>query len=209
MQNSDALRLSAPSLPKGGGAMTGLGGSLGVAGPDGAVTLSVPIPITAGRGFAPTLALVYNSQAGNGPFGMGWHINLLAIRRRTRYGVPAYGPSDEFVGPDGEILVPVITADGNVDQQARQTLLEMTFDETYAVTAYRSRLEQDFSRLEYWVGDDHDFWVIYSPDGQIHLLGKNATSRISNPLVPGQTAQWLLESSVTPLGEQLYYHYPS
>src|SRR5690606_29108461 len=106
MQNSGSLPFTPPSLPSGGGAITGLKSNVSAAGPDGAVTLSIPLPVSAGRGYAPSLSLSYHSRAGNGPFGMGWGVNLPAIRRRTNKGAPAYDDSDEFTGPDGEVLVP-------------------------------------------------------------------------------------------------------
>jgi hypothetical protein len=72
MPHSDTLALNAPSLPKGGGALTGLSGQAGAAGPDGAYTLS------------------------------------------------------------------------------RNTLLDTTLAATYDVSTWRPRVEQDFSRCEYW-----------------------------------------------------------
>lgn len=207
MQNLDELRQGAPTLPKGGGSLAGLSGTLSAIGPDGAAGLTLPLPISAGRGEAPTLALHYSSHAGNGTFGMGWDLNLPRISRRTREGVPAYQDSDEFVGPDGEVLVPVSNNTGTL---FRVTLLEVALGAEFAVTAYRSRVEQDFGRFEYWSsreGNTDDFWVQYAPDGHIALLGKNPHARLSNPDNPEQTAQWLLESSVSVTGEQCYYRY--
>ncbi|MGM7912038.1 SpvB/TcaC N-terminal domain-containing protein [Yersinia enterocolitica] len=210
MQNSDELRLSAPSLPKGGGALTGLSGTPGNAAPDGAARLTLPLPISAGRGYAPALAVHYSSQAGNGPFGMGWGLSLPHISRRTRLGVPAYQHSDEFLGPDGEVLVPRHRADGSLDSDIRHQLLNTPLGSDFSVTSYRSRVEQDFSLWEFWAGVDEkagDFWVQYSADGQVFLLGKNPQARVFNPDNQTQTAQWLLESSVSVNGEQCYYHY--
>lgn len=211
MQNSDNLTLEAPSLPKGGGALTGLSGQMGAAGPDGAATLAVALPISAGRGYAPALGLSYSSQAGNGPFGMGWSSGTMAIRRRTRMGVPAYAPTDEFLAPDGEVLLPCFDDSGKLQTRSSNTLLESTLSTTYSISSYRSRVERDFSRLEYWQpaesGPAADFWVLYSPDGQVHLLGYEAQARIGNPSDSSQTAQWLLNGSVSATGEQIYYRY--
>ncbi|WP_339009327.1 SpvB/TcaC N-terminal domain-containing protein [Aeromonas popoffii] len=211
MQNSDNLTLEAPSLPKGGGALTGLSGQMGAAGPDGAATLAVALPISAGRGYAPSLGLNYSSQAGNGSFGMGWSCGTLAIRRRTRMGVPTYTPEDEYIAPDGEVLVHCLDADDKPHTRASSTLLGNTLGATYSVSGYRSRVERDFSRLEYWQptesGTAADFWVLYSPDGQVHLLGYEAQARIGDPNAPAHTAQWLLNASVSAYGEQIYYRY--
>lgn len=212
MQNSDTLQLNAPSLPAGGGTINGLKGDMAGAGPDGAVSLSVPLPISAGRGYAPALTLNYHSRAGNGPFGIGWDIGLAAIRRRTRKGVPVYNDTDEFTGPDGEVLVPALTSDGQAVIRTADTLINAKLSQPYTVRTYRSRLERDFSCFEYWqspASGRADFWVVYSPDGQVHLLGRNPQARISHPQQPSQTAVWLQESSVSATGEQIYYQYRS
>ncbi|MBC8947241.1 SpvB/TcaC N-terminal domain-containing protein [Xenorhabdus indica] len=204
MQQSDELRLSAPSFTKGGGAITGLQGHLGNIGPDGALSLSLPLPISAGRGFAPALTLNYSSHGGNGSFGIGWNLNLPCIRRRTHLGVPTYQESDEFLGPDGEVLVP-IQPDESV---TRDTLLGIHLGISFKVTTFRSRIERDFNRLEYWQPVDQkmgDFWVSYTLKGLVSLFGYTPQARISNP--NNQTAMWLLESSVTQQGEHCYYQY--
>ncbi|WP_071842926.1 SpvB/TcaC N-terminal domain-containing protein [Cedecea neteri] len=109
MPHSDTLALNAPSLPKGGGALTGLSGQAGAAGPDGAYTLS------------------------------------------------------------------------------RNTLLDTTLAATYDVSTWRPRVEQDFSRCEYWQpapeaegANATDFWVVYPPDGQVQLLGYEAAAGLTD-----------------------------
>lgn len=211
MQNSDSLNLEAPSLPKGGGALTGLSGTMGAIGPDGAASLSLPLPISQGRGYAPALGLGYSSQSGNGAFGMGWSVGTPAVRRRTRMGVPTYTADDEFLAPDGEVLVPLLSDNGTPLVTPRDTLLGTSLKATYQVTTYRSRVESDFSRLEYWQPADTDkttdFWVQYSADGQVHLLGYEVQAGISDPAAASHTAQWLLNASVSATGEQIYYRY--
>ncbi|ERT14991.1 SpvB/TcaC N-terminal domain-containing protein [Photorhabdus temperata] len=209
MQNSQEFSITELSLPKGGGAITGMGEALTPTGPDGMAALSLPLPISAGRGYAPSLTLNYNSGAGNSPFGLGWDCGVMTIRRRTHFGVPHYNETDTFLGPEGEVLV---IADQPRDESILKNpyLKNTSLDTTFTVTGYRSRLESHFSRLEYWqpkTEGETDFWLIYSPDGQVHLLGKSPQARISNPSEISQTAQWLLEASVSPRGEQIYYQY--
>src|SRR5947209_20462985 len=65
------------SLPKGGGSIKGIGEKFGVNPVNGTGTLSVPVFTTPGRSkFAPNLSLSYDSGAGNGPFGFGWHLSV-------------------------------------------------------------------------------------------------------------------------------------
>jgi len=210
MQNTEQLSLTPPALPSGGGTVTGLKGDMAAAGPDGAATLSIPLPISAGRGYAPSLSLSYHSRGGNDVFGAGWSCGQLAIRRQTRKGVPQYDKSDIFTGPDGEVLVPALNTDGISEMRTATRLLGESLGGTYNVTNYRSRVETGFSRFERWVyqaDEAVDFWLIYSPDGQIHLLGRNPQARIHSPAGVAQTAVWLMESSVSASGEQIYWQY--
>lgn len=210
MQNTEQLSLTPPSLPAGGGAISGLKGDIAGAGPDGAAMLSLPLPVSAGRGYAPSLALSYHSRSGNGPFGMGWNINLPAIRVRTNKGVPRFDDTDDYTGPDGEVLVPLLAAGGEPDTRTSAMLLGVDLGESFTVHTYRNRLETNFSRAERWVPESNtlaEFWVVYEPDGQVHLFGRNPQARISNPDNATQVAAWLLESSVSLTGEQIYYQY--
>ncbi|WP_433646736.1 SpvB/TcaC N-terminal domain-containing protein [Kosakonia pseudosacchari] len=210
MQNTDIVRSETLSLPKGGGAISGLKGDVAGAGPDGANTLSIPLPINAGRGYAPSLALSYYSRAGNGPFGMGWSVDNPAIRRRSKKGVPNYNDTDEFLGPNGEVIVPFLADDGTASTRTASALLGVTLGSDFTVHRYRYRVETDFSRLEYWVetgSGGRDFWVQYTPDGQVYLFGGSSLARISNPATPENTGIWLLESSVSATGEQIYWIY--
>src|ERR1700675_1600088 len=111
-----AAESSAISLPKGGGAVSGLGEKFT---PDlftGTGNFSIPIAVPAGRlGMQPQLSLRYSTGNGNGPFGMGWQLSLPGVSRKTARGVPRYvdavGPAgdraDVFVLSGAEDLVPV------------------------------------------------------------------------------------------------------
>jgi hypothetical protein len=216
MQNTSFSRVSVtpPTLPKGGGAITGMGESLGSAGPTGMATMCLPLPISEGRGFAPQLALNYSSGAGNGAFGLGWNCTPPMISRRTSKGTPQYypvnddGPHDEFLGPDGEALIaelqdgaPLITS--NITHYG--TLL---LTDTYAVTRYFPRIEGEFNCLEYWLGaKGGDFWLLHSRDGNLHIFGKTNAARIYDPKSPTHTAEWLLEESLSPSGDDIWYQY--
>ncbi|HFJ4510810.1 TPA: SpvB/TcaC N-terminal domain-containing protein [Salmonella enterica] len=213
--SSARTAITSPSLPKGGGAITGMGESLGTAGPTGMATMSLPLPITDARGFAPPLALRYSSGAGNGIFGLGWDCSTPSISRRTSNGTPQYypvnssGPQDEFLGPDGEVLVAELKADGtpnvttNITHYGSQLLLD-----TYTVIRYLPRAEGAFNRLEYWLGaNGEDFWLLHSSDGSLHIFGKTSKARIYDPKNAAHTAEWLLEESLSPTGEDLWYQY--
>src|SRR5881275_2914135 len=79
------------SLPKGGGAIRGIGEKFAANPVTGTGSMSVPIATSPGRsGFGPQLSLSYDSGAGNGPFGLGWNLPLPAITRKTDKGLPKY-----------------------------------------------------------------------------------------------------------------------
>ena len=98
------------ALPKGGGAIRGIGEKFATNPVTGTGTLSVPLALSPGRsGFGPSLALAYDSGAGNSPYGFGWELDLPAIRRKTDKGLPRYEEatdSDTFTLSDVEDLVP-------------------------------------------------------------------------------------------------------
>src|SRR4051812_37855600 len=81
----------AVSLPKGGGAIRGMGEKFAANPVTGTGSMTVPIVASPGRsGFGPQLSLAYDSGAGNGPFGFGWSLSLPAITRKTDKGLPKY-----------------------------------------------------------------------------------------------------------------------
>ena len=84
---------SAPThqLPKGSGAIKGIGEKFAANPVTGTGSMSVPIATSPGRsGFGPQLSLSYDSGAGNGPFGFGWNLSLPSITRKTDKGLPQY-----------------------------------------------------------------------------------------------------------------------
>lgn len=94
-----ALGANVISLPKGGGAVAGMGESFS---PDlftGTGNFSVPIAVTPGRnGLQPSLTLGYSTGSGNGPFGLGWNMSLPGVARKTNLGIPRYDDTkDVFV----------------------------------------------------------------------------------------------------------------
>ena len=85
--------------------------------PTGARVHSIPIPTAAGCHFAPEISLEYNSQAGEGDAGFGWHIGGLSsitVRNKNIYydGSIQYAAINTFrFSLDGIPLVPSETSD--------------------------------------------------------------------------------------------------
>src|SRR5256712_980609 len=105
------IRPPAISLPKGGGAIRGIGEKFAANPVTGTGSMTVPIATSPGRsGFGPQLSLSYDSGAGNSPFGFGWSLSLPSITRKTDKGLPQYRDavdSDVFILSGSEDLVPV------------------------------------------------------------------------------------------------------
>ena len=108
----DKFFVQAPSLslPKGGGAIRGIGEKFTANPVTGTGALTVPIATSPGRsGFGPQLSLSYDSGSGNGPFGLGWSLSLPSITRKTDKGLPRYQDADDsdvFILSGAEDLVP-------------------------------------------------------------------------------------------------------
>lgn len=209
-QHTGSATVVPPSLPKGGGTLRGMGESLGEAGITGQAGLSVPLPVSAGRGYAPSLSLEYSSDRGNSAFSLGWQVPLLTISRDTRSGAPRYDEQDAFLAPNGEVLVPERDDQNRLVSRSVSAYGALTLDQTYTVTRYLPSVTQEFERIERWQGPlpDDFFWLIHSVDGQLHCLGKHAAARVADPTAAhARIGRWLLEESVSPTGEHICYQY--
>ncbi len=98
-------------------ALTGLPGGAGISPlgdrfqPDlvrGSGSFSMPLSLPVGPGgLMPKLNLDYGSGNGNGPFGLGWRLDLPRIERQSDRGIPRYDETDKFVLGGAELLVDV------------------------------------------------------------------------------------------------------
>jgi RHS repeat-associated protein len=205
---------SAPSisLPKGGGAIRGIGEKFGVNAATGTGSTSVPIATSPGRsGFGPKLSLSYDSGSGNGPFGFGWSLDLPQITRRTDKGLPRYhdaqgtdADSDIFLLSHAEDLVPLLQPDGS-------RFVDITSAPGYTIHRYRPRIEGLFARIERWTrrsdGDIH--WRSITRDNVLNLYGKDAHARIADPADPRRVFTWLMCETRDDRGNAvLYDHKP-
>jgi hypothetical protein len=85
------------SLPKGGGALHGIGEKFAPDLHKGTGNFSVPIALPPGRnGLQPQLTLAYSSGSGNGPFGLGWALSVPGVARQTSKGIPQYTDAQDI-----------------------------------------------------------------------------------------------------------------
>jgi RHS repeat-associated protein len=202
--------LPQPSLPKGGGAIRDIGEKFGVSPATGTGSLSVPIATSPGRsGFAPQLHLGYDSGAGNGPFGFGWHMDAPAITRKTDKGLPLYRDdeeSDVFLLSGAEDLVPVLDEGG-----ARVTTPRTLHGVQYRVRYYRPRIEGLFARIERWttVATGVSHFRTITRDNVTSLYGFDDDSRIASPADPRAVFSYLLCRTFDDKGNIAHYSYVS
>jgi RHS repeat-associated protein len=209
-KSDDKFAVKAPqlSLPKGGGALHGIGEKFSANPVTGTGSLSVPIATSPGRGgFGPQLSLSYDSGAGNTAFGLGWNLALPVIARRTDKGLPRYEDSTEsdiFVLSGSEDLVPVLIQDAN-GNWIRQTITR----DGYTVHPYRPRIEGLFSRIERWtrISDGDTYWRSISRDNIVTFYGKDTQSRVVDAANPTKIFTWLICESRDDKGNALLYQY--
>ncbi len=153
MRETSGIAAGLSSLPSGGGEITPLGERFQ---PDlvrGTGSYAVPINCPKGANeLQPSLSLTYSTGSGNGPFGLGWRLNVLRIERRTDMGIPNYTDDDTFVIGDAEVL---IHNGGN---------------------RYRPKADNKFWLIE----RANDGWRIRTGDGKTMFFGQSEQSRESD-----------------------------
>ena len=194
------------SLPKGGGAIRGMGEKFAANPVTGTGSMSIPIATSPGRsGFGPQLSLTYDSGSGNGPFGFGWSLSLPSITRKTDKGLPQYldaEESDVFILSGSEDLVPVLNDDGTRFEDNKSA-------PGFTIHRYRPRIEGLFARIERWTSDDKKdtFWRSISRDNVTTWYGRTAESRIADPEDAARVLSWLICTSYDDKGNAIAYQY--
>lgn len=209
-----SLGIPSISLPKGGGAIRGLGEKFAANPVTGTGSLTLPIFTSPGRsGFGPQLTLSYDSAAGNGPFGLGWQLSLPAITRKTDKGLPRYRDHDEsdvFILSGTEDLVPTLSLDA-ANKWVPEVVEPRTVNNTiYDIKRYRPRIEGLFARIERWTSRANPLdvcWRSISRENITTWYGKTEESRIADPAHPENIFNWLICESYDDKGNVVSYEY--
>lgn len=191
-----------PSLPKGGGALSGLGEKLSTNPLTGTGSFSVPINTSPGRVGGPELSLSYDSGAGNGPFGIGWQLSLPSIVRKTDRGLPRYldeQGSDTFLLAGAEDLVPAL-------EGGEPVVFEQ---DGHRVHRYRPRIESGFARIERWrhLVTRETHWRVTDGSNITSWFGRSEASRVADPADPRRVFRWLLDEVRDDRGNVTLYQY--
>jgi RHS repeat-associated protein len=202
---------SAISLPKGGGAIKGIGETFQPNLFTGTGNHAIPLAMSPGRhGFGPKLSLDYSSGNGNGLFGLGWQLSVPRITRKTEKGLPHYDGTDVFVLSGAEDLVPclkkVVDPTSNQETWIPEDPIQRPF---HAVYRYRPRTEGLFTRIERWEHHDtHDVhWRTITKDNITSIYGGRAASRIADPDSAQRVYEWLLQETFDATGNHVLYEY--
>ncbi|NEX17951.1 MAG: hypothetical protein C1943_15365 [Halochromatium sp.] len=190
--NKNGVAPNSVSLPSGPGSIAGLGEAFQPLLSAGSARYAIQIDLPRGvAGHAPQLKLQYDSALGDSPASLGWTYGPGAISRQVDKGLPRYldGPNgldddhdtvvdnaeevDQFVGPDGEELVPI---DGG---------------------SYRARIEGSFSRYRR-IGDG---WQVDLKSGTRLVYGETPGARVTDA-AGTRIYRWLLESSTDANGNR-------
>lgn len=206
--------LPTPTLPKGGGAIRGIGEKFTANPVTGAGSLTVPIYLSPSRAsLAPELSLTYDSSSGNGPFGLGWTLSLPSITRKTDKGLPRYADfedSDTFILSGAEDLAPALERSASGQWAAEQLPPRSRYGRQYQVRRYRPRVEGLFARIERWTNtaDANDVcWRSISKDNITSWYGLDHASRLQDPAEASHIFSWLICQSHDDKGNVIQYLY--
>jgi len=202
------------TLPKGGGAIRGIGEKFTANPVTGAGSVTVPIYLSPSRAsLAPQLSLTYDSSSGNGPFGLGWTLSLPSITRKTDKGLPRYADfesSDTFVLSGAEDLAPVLVRNASGQWVPAQLPLRSRYGRQYQVRRYRPRVEGLFARIERWTNtvDATDvIWRSISKENITSWYGLDEKSRVHDPAEASRIFSWLICQSHDDKGNLIQYLY--
>ncbi|MBF5042068.1 hypothetical protein FGE12_06650 [Aggregicoccus sp. 17bor-14] len=180
------------SVPSGPGSVAGLGESFQVQLNSGSITEAVALQLPPGTGgLTPSLALTYDSGAGNGPVGLGWALRVSSVQRMTERGLPRYDSSDRLL-LDGQELVRVAQDTWRLKNEGaflrvRRSAEGFEVDlpsgsvRRYGLDA-GSRVEGEAGAFAWYLEDEIDVWgnrvsYFYEKDGGLPYLVRVAYNR--------------------------------
>ena len=165
----------------------------------GVATTSIPIEVPPGRnGMQPSLALTYNSAAGNGWLGMGWDLESEGIYRQTKWGVD-YSKNTDAIGGKA-FVVKMSGVSGDLVQTPSPA----------PSNQWSANIEGGVSRIEkLTAGDGQIMWKVTTKQGRKYFFGQTTASRQyqMTPLAADKIFGWLLDRVEDLDGNYMTYSY--
>ncbi|MFL9839284.1 toxin TcdB middle/N-terminal domain-containing protein, partial [Flavobacterium sp. ST-75] len=172
----------------------------------GAASTSFPIKLPGGRnGLQPSLAVTYNSEAGNGWMGMGWNLATEGVSINTKWGVPTFSSYEsELYSLSGGDLV-LQTASGDYTNPHRQANIPRQSERQFYMRkegGYQKIIRHGTSPSNYW-------WEVTDKQGNKSYYG--GVTGVDNSAVirtpSGNIAYWALKRVKDPFGNYIDYTY--
>ena len=143
----------------------------------GAANYKVPIKVPPGRaGIQPNLELLYNNYTGNGWVGIGWSLDMGAIKRSAKFGVD-YSENDYVFLHNG-------SSQELVDRSAQ-----------WGSGYYGAKIEGGFSK--YYFNSGTNGWEVTKKDGTKYFYGSSTNSQQVNG---SDVFKWCLDRVEDPNG---------
>jgi virulence plasmid B protein len=153
----------------------------------GTYQTSVIVEVPPFHGIAPIIRLGYDSNAGDGPLGIGWSLSIgPQIVRTSRFmGAPRFDATDQL-WLDGVELLPC--AEATLSASCRAGGTHTTRIETYT----RIRLNKASNT-----------WMVWRPNGTRLVM----SPKRGNTGSPDTTLRWLLTEVIDTHGNQVHYNW--
>ena len=197
-ENGSGIIPAVLSLPSGPGSIEGLGGRFDPNLNTGTSSYEIPLETPPGRGgFAPELALAYNSGLGSSCFGLGWRLATPFIERQSQGRQPFYTDYPRGDNLDND-------HDGIVDEFDEFDVFYFNGRDELTPAAdgfWRRRVEESFTRFTFEDG----LWTAERRDGVTLTFGKDDTSRVTDGT--GRVYQWRLTEMTDPNGNKIRFHW--
>ncbi|MGO8678836.1 MAG: toxin TcdB middle/N-terminal domain-containing protein [Limisphaerales bacterium] len=178
------------SVPKGPGAIEGLGESFQPTLNTGTASYGISLKVPPGTaGHVPTLKLAYEGGGGNGPLGFGWSLPMPCVQRRSDLGIPRYLDSL----PPGD---PIGRVDMYIDDSKEQLIPQANGDWFH---------EDEGAFIRYRQTDG--YWEGTLPDGARMDFGLTDAGRIEDPAATNHVFSWLLEQETDTHGNVITFTY--
>ena len=184
------------SLPKGVGAIHGIGETFKPDFFSGTGSYKIPFTITRVRVLESEFSIDYNSSSGNGPFGMGFSVGLEKTSLKMVSSIPKYEGKETYLLNGSELV---------------RHIKKASEESGFTMQAYPLKVQKDFSRIYHYIKNDpsESYWELTIQENVTTIFGKTADTRISNPKSTSQICERLVQETIDSRGNKIIYAYKS